>query len=62
MGSATVGSENVAAQITNDCEGQIVKFNGDATSQASGLVLISANGTEFKLSVSDAGAVTAEAV
>lgn len=62
MGSTTEGSQNVAEQITNDCTGQIVTFNGDATSQASGLVLTSANGTEYKLSVSDIGALTAEAV
>lgn len=62
MASETVGSANVASQITNDCKGQIVEFNGDATSQASGLTLASANGTVYKLSVSDAGALTAEAV
>ena len=62
MGSVLVGSANVAAQITADCEGQIVTFNGDAASQASGLVLTSNDGTEYKLSVSDVGALTAEAV
>ena len=70
MGSTTKGSSNVATQISKDCAGQtvdwtddvIVKVDADATDQSYGVVLTSANGTEYKLSVSDAGALTAEAV
>lgn len=56
------GSLNYAERLTAELEDQLLTINGDATSQASGLVLTSANGTEYKLSVSDAGALTAEAV
>ena len=64
------GSANVAAQIGNDLAGQtcdltddtIITVNADATTQTEGIFLTSANGTEYKLSVSDAGALTAEAV
>lgn len=62
MASSLVGSTNQADAFTADMEGQMFKVNGDATSQASGMTLISADGSEFKLSVSDAGALTAEAV
>ncbi|MCP3681116.1 MAG: hypothetical protein GY861_00360 [bacterium] len=70
MGSTTKGSSNVAEQISQDCAGQtvdwtddvITKVDADATDQSYGIVLTSANGTEYKLSVSDAGALTAEAV
>ena len=62
MASTLVGSTNQAEAFTADMEGQIFEINGDATSQASGMVLVSVNGTKYKLSVSDAGALTAEAV
>jgi len=70
MGSTTKGSGNVATQISKDSAGQtidwtddvIVKVDADAAAQTYGVILTSNNGTEYKLSVSDVGALTAEAV
>lgn len=64
------GSANVAAQIGNDLAGQtcdltddvILIVNADAATQVEGIFLTSNNGTQYKLSVSDVGALTAEAV
>ena len=68
----TPGSANVAGRISADLQSQTVdlsgakaatiKFDADATTQTEGAILTSANGTEYKLSVSDVGALTAEAV
>ena len=60
--SDVTGSRNVAQALTADLTGQTITINGDATSQDYGLYLSSANGTLYKLSVSDVGALTAEAV
>lgn len=62
MGSSTEGSTNQAEAFTADMAGQTFEINGDDASQTSGLILVSNNGTKYKLSVSDIGALTAEAV
>jgi len=62
MGSSLVGSTNQAEAFSADMEGQIITLNGDATSQASGLVITSANGTGYKLSVANDGTLSGEAV
>jgi len=70
MASNLKGSANVAAQISNDCAGQdlelnddvTISINGDASNTAEGILLASNNGTVYKLAVSDAGALSAEAV
>ena len=70
MGSTTKGSANVASQIGADLAGQtcditdetiLIVDASDAT-QTEGIYLTSDNGTQYKLSVSDVGALTAEAV
>ncbi len=68
--STLKGSANVAAQIANDLAGQtcditddtILIVNADAATQTEGIFLTSNDGSRFKLSASDAGALTAEAV
>ena len=70
MASTLKGSANVAGQIGNDCAGQdvnlnddtVININGDAADTDQGIILASNNGTLFKLAVSDAGALSAEAV
>ena len=62
MGSTTEGSANVAAQITADSKGQIVNFDGDVTDVTRGITLTSTDGTTMKLSLTNAGAITATAL
>ena len=60
--SDVTGSKNFCDKLTAEWEGQTVTINADATDQSYGLYLKSANGTIRKLSMSDAGALTAEDV
>ena len=70
MGSTTKGSSNVAEALGADLAGQeatltddvIIRVNGDASNTGEGVYLVSNNGTVYKLAVSDAGALSAEAV
>ena len=62
MGSTTEGSANVAAQITADATGQIINLDGDVTDTTRGLTLTSTDGTVMKLSLTNAGAITATAI
>jgi hypothetical protein len=70
MASDIKGSANVAGQISADSAGQtlnlnddcVINVNGDAASQLQGIFIASNDGTVYKLSVSDVGALTAEAV
>jgi hypothetical protein len=62
MGSTTEGSANVASQIENDAKGQVINFDGDVTDVTRGLTLTSTDGTTMKLSLTNAGAITATAL
>lgn len=70
MGSTLKGSSNVASQLGADLAGQtldatddvVININGDAADTAQGIIMASNNGTLYKLAVSDAGALSAEAV
>ena len=70
MGSEIKGSANVAGQIGSDLAGQtcditdetVLKVNGDATDNAQGITIVSEDGTEYKLGVTNAGGITTTAL
>ena len=70
MGSTTKGSSNVAEALGADLAGQeatltddvIIRVNGDESDTTQGIYLVSNNGTVYKLSLSDAGVLSTQAV